>query len=68
MEDKKISWDDLFPGEQEPYLRRAEYFIERGYPLGENSVYKLAEILYNKDNDIDKRTDTISPSRDRRGA
>ena len=66
MEDKKLSWDDLFPGQQEPYLQRAEYLIERGY-IEEKSVYKLAEILYNKDNDIDKRTDTISPGRDRLG-
>ena len=47
---RKTEWDDLSPYEQEPYLQKAEYLIERGY-LEEKSVYNLAKILYNRSNE-----------------
>lgn len=50
---RKREWVDLYPHEQEPYLRSAEYLIEKGYPLRteEKNIYILAEILYNRDNE-----------------
>tara|TARA_B110000285_G_scaffold4191_1_gene4457 strand:- start:3461 stop:3625 length:165 start_codon:yes stop_codon:yes gene_type:complete len=47
MENGKVkAWADLYPGEKEQWLTKAEWLIERGYLS--NDVYKVAEIMYNK--------------------
>jgi hypothetical protein len=43
-----LKWDQMTPTEQEQYLVKAQYLIQRGY-ASHLSVYKLAEMLYNKD-------------------
>jgi len=41
-------WEDLGHDDQRRYLAQAKHLIEKGYPVPEKDVYKLAEILYNR--------------------
>lgn len=45
---RKKEWDELTSQEQKPYLEKAEYLIERGYPSTGKNIYILAKIIYNK--------------------
>ena len=43
-----LKWDQLGHQYQDPYIAKAEYLKERGFS-SDIDVYKLAEMLYNKD-------------------
>ena len=43
-----LKWDQLGHYYQDPYIAKAEYLKERSFS-SDIDVYKLAEMLYNKD-------------------
>ena len=49
---KKI-WAELNKGEQEPFIEKANFLIQKGY-IQEKDIYKLTETIYNKQNKINE--------------
>ncbi len=46
----KRTWaklENLSAGQQRVFLTKAQYLVDKGYPVGKKGVYELAEILYN---------------------
>lgn len=56
MEDKVNAWKNVDDLTWKTYVNRATMLISKGYPVPTNSVYKLAEILYNKEHEHKDRT------------
>ena len=51
---KPLDWEELGPYYKEKWLNKAEFILEHGY-TGSLDVYKLAEIMYNREMKLVKR-------------